>query len=109
MERGTRPLRSLGTRAAEGVWEEDGLALVREDTAAHVRVEDGVKWRLNIRKHFPALARIWAAEPAPRTSCEPPLQGQAAAQQGLATGTPIRAPCLPHHHSWGFPSPFLPP
>lgn len=59
--------------------EEDGLVLAQEDMAARVHVEDGVKWRLNIRKHFLAVAGIWAAEPAPGESCKPPLWGQAVA------------------------------
>lgn len=71
-----------------GAREEDGLVLAREDTAARFHVEDGVKWRLNIRNHFPALAGIWAAEPAPGASCEPPLRGQAAAQRGAGWGDP---------------------
>lgn len=66
--------------------EED--ALVREDAAAHIHVEDGVKWRLNIRKHFPALDGIWAADPVPGPSCEPPLRGQAAAQREAGWGDP---------------------
>ena len=88
--------------------EEDGLALVRENTATCVCVEDGVKWRLNIRKHFPALDGIWAAEPAPGPSCEPPLRGdRLRLSRGWLGGPLVRAACPPRHHGWDFPYPFL--
>lgn len=85
-------------RRPAGAAEERGHGgCVGTGQAVPVHVEHGVKQRLNIRKHFPALDGSWEAEPDP--SWEPTLRGQ----EGLG-GPPVRAGCLSHRVSWIPPS-----
>lgn len=93
---GGRRERGRGPRAAEEGGCSGCAGRGRAPTAgvARVHVEDRVKWRLNIRKHFPALARIWL--PGRAVGCL--RRDRLQLSRELAGGGPPCGLHPPHHH-----------